>query len=130
MIKYWRQAIGIFKHAFGDESPQWIERTVDDLFNQLNSDLPTLLVDVRPVAEYNNGHIPNALSIPMLELESKSDELEEYKDKEIITICPGGGLSLVAIDILTDVGFKDVKSLKGGTDEWRKNGYPLTTSVG
>jgi len=76
------------------------------------------------------GHIPDAVSIPMLMLESKLDELEEYKEKEIVTMCPGGGLSLVAVDILQEAGFGDVKSLKGGTDEWIKKGFPLeSTSV-
>jgi rhodanese-related sulfurtransferase len=50
----------------------------------------------------------------------------EYKEKEIVTMCPGGGLSLAAVDVMRDVGFKDVKSLKGGTDEWHKKRYPLT----
>ncbi len=74
------------------------------------------------------GHIPNARSIDILELESHFEELEPYKDKEIVTMCQGGGLSLAAVEILIDAGFKDVKSLKGGTDLWHKKGYPTTTS--
>ncbi len=73
------------------------------------------------------GHIPNAVSIPILELDSKLDELEEYKGKEIVTMCPGGGLSLAAVEILAEAGFKDAKSRKGGTDAWHKKGYPTTT---
>jgi rhodanese-related sulfurtransferase len=41
-------------------------------------------------------------------------------------MCPGGGLSLAAVEILTEIGFRDVKSLKGGTDAWHKKGYPTT----
>jgi 3-mercaptopyruvate sulfurtransferase SseA len=41
-------------------------------------------------------------------------------------MCPGGGLSLVAVEILEKAGFKDVKSLKGGTDLWHQSGYPTT----
>ncbi len=62
----------------------------------------------------------------MLELESRLSEIMEFKDDEVVTMCPGGGLSLVAVDILNEAGFKDTKSLKGGTDEWRDKGYPLT----
>jgi len=68
------------------------------------------------------------VSISILELESKLDELEEYRDKEIVTMCPGGGLSLAAVDILMEAGFKGAKSLKGGTDAWHKKGYSMTTS--
>ena len=74
------------------------------------------------------GHIPDAISIPMMELESNLEDLNSFKDKEIVTMCPGGGMSLVAVDILTEAGFTDVKSLKGGTDIWHKKGYPTITS--
>ena len=108
------------------------EITVDDLFDRVNSDQTPVLIDIRGVEDYNGvgystyGHIPNAMSIPILELESHLEELEPFKEKEIVTMCPGGGLSLAAVEILTEAGFNDVKSLKGGTDLWHKKGYPTT----
>ena len=128
MLKYWKKILQVFKHAFGNENPEWVEITVEELFDRLDSDPPTLLIDIRSVEDYTGkyGHIPNSLSIPLLELESKIGDLSSYKDKEIVTMCPGGGLSLVAIDILSEAGFKKVKSLKGGTDMWHKKGYPTT----
>jgi rhodanese-related sulfurtransferase len=63
-----------------------------------------------------------------LELESNLEDLDSFKEKEIVTICPGGGMSLAAVDILTKAGFTDVKSLKGGLDLWRRKGYPTTTA--
>ena len=110
------------------------EITVDDLFERVNSDQPPLLIDIRDAADFNGvgyskyGHIPNARSIDILELASSLEELQSFKEKEIVTMCPGGGLSLAAVEILTEAGFKDVKSLKGGTDLWHKKGYPTTTS--
>ena len=129
MLKYCTKILHVFGHAFGRENPEWIEITVDELFERLDSDPPALLIDVRSVEDYFDGygHIPNAVSIPMLELESKLESLSSYKDREIVTMCPGGGLSLVAIDILTEAGFKNVKSLKGGTDMWHEKGYPITS---
>ncbi|MCJ7444807.1 MAG: rhodanese-like domain-containing protein [Methanotrichaceae archaeon] len=108
------------------------EMTVDELYYRVNSDDPPVLIDIRSVDDYKGlgystyGHIPNALSIPMLELESRLDELEEYKTHEIVTMCPGGGLSLAAVDVMREAEFMDVKSLKGGTDAWHKKGYPTT----
>jgi rhodanese-related sulfurtransferase len=43
-------------------------------------------------------------------------------------MCPGGGLSLAAVDLMREAGFNDVKSLKGGTDAWFKKGYPTTSA--
>ena len=129
MLKYWTKLLQVFRHAFGRENPEWTEITVEELFDRLDSDPPALLIDVRSGEDYTggHGHIPNAVSIPMLKLESRLEDLSSYKEKEIVTMCPGGGLSLVAIDILTEAGFKDVKSLKGGTDMWHEKGYPITT---
>ena len=106
----------------------WSEITVDDLFDRVNSNQPPLLIDVRSPTEFNGGygHIPNARPIQLLELESHFEDLQSFKEKEIVTMCPGGGLSLVAVEILEKAGFKDVKSLKGGTDLWHQSGYPTT----
>jgi len=110
------------------------EITVDELFDRVNSNRPPLLIDIRDAADFNGtgyskyGHIPNARSINILELESSFEDLQSFKEKEIVTMCPGGGLSLAAVEILTEAGFKDVKSLKGGMGLWHKKGYPTTTS--
>jgi tRNA 2-thiouridine synthesizing protein A len=128
IFKHWRTTLKIFSSLKESVELEWTEITVDDLFDRVNSDQPPLLIDVRAPSEYNGGygHLPNAVSIPVLKLESHFEELEPYKEKEIVTMCPGGGLSLVAVDILEKAGFKDVKSLNGGTDLWHKNGYPTT----
>ena len=63
------------------------EITVDELYSRVNSDDPPLMIDIRTIDDFKGcgdssyGHIPNALSIPMLELEFRLDELEEYKEK-------------------------------------------------
>lgn len=127
MRRFWKKTLKIL---FFYKRSEWSEITVDDLFERVNSNRPPLLIDVRSAEEFNGGygHIPNARLIPILELESNLEDLDSFKEKEIVTMCPGGGMSLVAVDILTEAGFKDVKSLKGGTDLWHKSGYPTTKS--
>jgi rhodanese-related sulfurtransferase len=127
MVKYWRTTL---KLMFNYSKLEWSEITVDELHDRVNSDRPPLLIDVRSPKEFNSGygHLPNARLIPVLELESQFEELEPYKDELIVTMCPGGGMSLVAVEILEKAGFRDVKSLRGGTDLWHKEGYPTTTS--
>ena len=132
MVRYWKSTLKMILQAAWPERFRydWSEITVDDLLDRVNSDRPPLLIDVRSPAEFNGGygHIPDARSIPVLELESNFEDLDSFKEKEIVTTCPGGGMSLVAVEILAKAGFKDVKSLKGGTDLWHKNGYPTTMS--
>ena len=109
--------------------PAVSEMTVDHLLDRINSNLPPLLIDLRG-ADFNKGygHIPNAKSIPIMELAASLEDFHSFKDKEIVTICPGGGMSLIAVEIMTEAGFKDVKSLTGGMDLWYNKGYPTATS--
>lgn len=125
MLRYWRKSI---KMMFFYERSEWSEITVDELFERFNSNQPPLIIDNRTPQEFADGHIPNARLIPITKLKANFDDLKSFKEKEIVTLCPGGGLSLVAVDILVDGGFKDVKSLKGGMDLWMEKGYPVTTA--
>ncbi len=118
--------------------PDLDEITVDELFDKINSNRPPLIIDLRGEKEFNGpgqnsymtifGHIPNAKRMGIMELSSNLENLSSFKEKEIVTICPGGGMSLVAVEIMVEAGFTDVKSLTGGMVEWHKKGYPLTTT--
>ncbi len=116
--------------------PDLDEITTDELFERMNSNNPPLILDLRGEKEFigggddkyeKHGHIPNAMHVPIMELTANLEDLP--KDKEIVTLCPGGGMSLVAVDILVKAEFQDVKSLKGGIWAWAKKGYPLITTA-
>jgi rhodanese-related sulfurtransferase/rubrerythrin len=76
-----------------------------------------LLLDVRQPEEYEAGHIPGAMLIPLGELEARQGELERYK--KIITYCRSGHRSMAAAITLCGLGFKDVHHLAGGILNWR-----------
>lgn len=123
------------------------EISAEDLNEKLNSTQPPLLIDTRSKQEFGSGfgHIPNSRLIPLMELvgsfgnidkfktavkgfEAQFDEILPFTEQEVITICPGGGFSLVAAEIMAEAGFEDVKSLSGGVDGWFKKGYPTGLS--
>lgn len=76
-----------------------------------------LLLDVRQPEEYEAGHIPGAMLIPLGELEARWEELA--RDKKIITYCRSGHRSMAAAIALCGLGFKDVHTIKGGILNWR-----------
>ena len=129
MVKYGRRFLKLF-YRLGTKT-EFSEITVDQLFKNIKSNEPPLIVDIRSTKEFNgrDGHILDARHIPIRKLKSQLGDLQDYKEKEIVTICPGGGLSLIAVDLLIEAGFKNVKSLHGGLDLWRKKGYPLIISA-
>lgn len=124
-VRYWRKTL---RMMFLYNRVEWSEITVDELLDRINSDAPPLILDIRTVQEYTEGHIPSARQIYVTEIKSNLENLQSFKEMEIVTICPGGGLSLVAVDILVEAGFKDVKSLKEGMNLWSEKAYPTTTS--
>lgn len=86
----------------------------DELKSKLNDDI--IVLDVREEAEYFFNHIPNAISIPLGELEEKVNELD--KEKEIFVICRTGNRSDLACKQLEDQGFKHIYNVIPGMNEW------------
>ena len=98
----------------------------NELYQRLETeDEPPLLVDVRTPQEYYGGHIKNTKLFPLGELLSNTDVIENFKDKEIITICHSGSRSMMAAQILAQVGFKDIRNLSGGMMLWTRKGFPV-----
>ncbi|MBO0431727.1 rhodanese-like domain-containing protein [Enterococcus sp. DIV0660C] len=73
------------------------------------------IIDVRESVEYQMGHVPNAESFPLSELESISSQLT--KEKTYYVICQSGGRSATACNWLASEGF-DVINVMGGTSAW------------
>lgn len=79
----------------------------------MNADMSkTFLLDVREPSEYEAGHIPNTVNIPLNQLRSRLSELP--KDKEIIVNCQVGLRSYIGVRILLQNGFDKVRNLSGG----------------
>ena len=82
------------------------------------------LIDVRPEIEYRAAHIPGALSIPVIALPERLEELP--KRPEIVAYCRGPYcvMAYKAVEILRPVGYR-ARRLDGGFTEWRRAGLPL-----
>lgn len=81
----------------------------------------SLLIDIRNEEAYKEGHIKNAINIPIKSLPAKLKELD--MSKNYLVICYIGGSSKAATKIMVKAGF-NVKNVNGGMKSW--NG-PLVT---
>ena len=84
-----------------------------------------VVVDVRDANEYSEGHIVGAINIPFSSFESRSDELNKYKEQPLIITCKMGQHSGSAGTILRKKGFTNVLRLTGGMAEWRGQNLPV-----
>jgi len=96
-----------------------------DLIERMESGTVVLL-DVRPPQEYEKGHIPGALPIPLELLDQNRSSFT--KDQELIAYCRGPycALSDQAIRRLQELGYK-AKKLNVGFPEWKQAGFPVET---
>lgn len=92
-------------------SPQRLKRLMDE-----GGDI--VLLDVREEWEYRIVHLNDAKRIPIGELAQGVNELNPYA--EIVVYCHRGLRSLDAACLMQQLGFKNVKSLVGGIDEWAR----------
>lgn len=84
-----------------------------------------VLLDLRSKAEYARGHILNARSIPLAQLDEKLEKLKAEADKPVILCCKSGMDSPRAGRRLLMQGFSRVHTLKGGVLAWQNDNLPL-----
>jgi rhodanese-related sulfurtransferase len=84
------------------------------------------VLDVRPSEEYEAGHIPGAVSVPLSELERRLAELP--RDREVVAYCRGPYcvMAIEAVELLRSHGFEAVR-MEEGVPDWRVMGLPIET---
>ncbi len=86
------------------------------LWQALQSENPPLVVDVREPREFDQGHIPGAISMPLFKLLSDPSQLP--RDEPLVFVCQSGRRSKRAIYLLCNQGYKNAKFLEGGLLAW------------
>lgn len=124
MNRFLKTLLGLFlslgsfaAHAEGEISPKEAAMLYDEK--------KAIIIDVREDNEWDEGHIANAIHIPLGQLKDRLPELQAYKDSTIITECRSGRRSLSAQSVLENAGFNKTYSMKGGIQAWTEQG--LTT---
>ena len=96
-----------------------------ELLGRVRKGLVTVL-DVRPSEEYQAGHLPGAVNIPLSQIEGHLGKLP--KNKEVVAYCRGPYcvLAFEAVRLLRERGYK-ARRLEAGLPEWRTKGLPVET---
>ena len=84
-----------------------------------------VVVDVCEPNEFQTGHVPNAINMPLEKLSSNIGALSKYKDKPVVVTCRAGNRSMKGAITLKKGGFENVYSLSGGLTAWQKDNLPV-----
>jgi rhodanese-related sulfurtransferase len=100
--------------------------TPQEAKQRLDGDEGYVYLDVRTVAEFEAGHVPGALNIPVAQRNAATGEMKantEFlsvvgasvaKDARVIVGCKSGGRSVRAVRLMLDSGYRNVFNLLGG----------------
>ena len=82
------------------------------------------LLDVRSPGEWEAGHVPGSVNIPLGDLDQRVNDIPRGS---IIVHCQSGARAAIAASVLTARGFDDVRLFPGGFAEWKAAGEPQET---
>lgn len=91
-----------------------------ELLRRMDAKGDRLILDVRTPEEFQAGHIPGAVNIPHTVLPHRLDELQPYRDKEVVVYCETGVRAGIAERVLQQAGFAQVRHLQGDMAAWRR----------
>jgi rhodanese-related sulfurtransferase len=83
------------------------------------------ILDVRTSEEWNQGHIPGSILIPLDQLPGRLSEVP--RDRDMVVVCRTGVRSAQGLQILQQAGFTRAASMTGGMLAWQAAGYPIET---
>lgn len=107
----------------GEEVAVIPQISVSDLRDRMGPESEIQVIDVRRVAEYEAGHVPGALNLPLESFTTGVNGID--RRKPIAVVCEGGYRSSIGTSILERSGLHQLSNVTGGTSAWRKARYEV-----
>jgi len=84
-----------------------------------------LVVDLRPAADFEKGHIPGSKNVQMTQFDPENKQLTAAKALPVVLVCKAGQTAGDAAKRLKKAGFERVHVLDGGIAAWQQADLPL-----
>lgn len=100
---------------------QAIKNTISstELVSRIADQSAPLIIDVRSPEEFNRGHIPGAINVPVIEFTAIPEELNVAYGDEIVVYCETGRRAEKMKITLEKQGYYEVRHLDGDMKNWR-----------
>src|SRR5271165_6975984 len=95
------------------------------LSEELASQNPPLVVDIRTPREWSTKHLGDSINLPLSQLQERMGEVP--RNRRIAVHCAGGYRSSIAVSILNQHGITNLIELAGGIAAWEAADYPVVT---
>lgn len=120
-------------HVIGQAFGEWIEHvygtphiSVADYRERVEAGEDIVLLDSRPIGEFENHSLPGGTSIPGAELVYRAAEVVKSPDTLVVVNCAGRTRSILGAQVLINAGLPNrIVSLEGGTQSWVLEGHDL-----
>jgi rhodanese-related sulfurtransferase len=110
------EVAGLFR-GFGTVAPA----ALTALVNRENA----LVVDLRPIADFEKGHVPGAKNVQMSQFDPENRQLAAARSLPVVLVCRTGQTAGDAAKRLKKAGFEQVFVLDGGIGAWQQAGLPM-----
>lgn len=97
-----------------------------DKLKSMSKNKNALLVDVREPSEFNSGHIPGAINIPLRTLTQNLDKIPQ--NRPVILYCTTGYRTAMGVMSLEMLGYHNVSGFPPSIQGWKIAGEPLEKS--
>ncbi len=103
---------------FFKSSPKKYQDIPSGEFFDLMAQPNTVIIDVRSAGEFAGGKLRGARNLDIMSSGFTNQVRNLPKDKTYLLYCRSGNRSGKACEVMTDLGFENVKNLKGGMMSW------------
>jgi len=115
----------LLQSVFSDLTRKYKLLSATEAINLINRE-GAVVIDARTLDEFNDGHISDAIHIPVSDIENRAEKLKKHEGKPIIFYCKTGSRSNDACKALNKLNFDNVYSLSGGIQSWLDANMPLS----
>ena len=100
-----------------DQGAVYVNITAEEAKQIMDTEEGYIILDVREQDEYDAGHIPNAVLLPLDDIKAKAHVVLPDKDQLILVYCRSGRRSKLAAEALAELGYTNIKEF-GGILDW------------
>ncbi|PCI23260.1 MAG: sulfurtransferase [Piscirickettsiaceae bacterium] len=114
----------LLQTVFSDATRKYKLLSAPEVINLINRE-DAVIIDTRTESEYKEGHISDAIYMPLSDIKEQSEKLKKYAGRPLLFYCKSGTRSDEACKILSKLNFTNVYALNGGVQAWLDANMPL-----